>query len=204
MFEELRLPPELQEEINQISDTIEIPENFTIVSRGDLMNAIPFVKEGRVRVFIQNNDIDKEQLIYYVNDGETCLMSMIASFGDKKSLVDAISETPCSIVSIPNRKIRQWQQEYSEWNTLVLDLFINRYQELLRTIDELSFKKIDERLFSYLMNSVDESGMIDLNKSHKQIAYDLSTSREVITRSLKKLQIEGKIDKISKSKYAIV
>lgn len=204
MFEKLRLPEKLQEEINQISDTIEIPENSPIVSRGDFMNAIPFVKQGRVRVFIQNNDIDKEQLLYYVNDGETCLMSMIASFGDKKSLVDAISETPSSIVSVPNHKIRQWQQEYTEWNALVMDLFINRYQELLHTIDELSFKKIDERLLSYLKNSIDEKGTVDLNKSHKQIAYDLSTSREVITRSLKKLQIEGKISRINKSKFTIL
>ena len=83
----------------------------------------------------------------------------------------------------------------AEWNGLIIDLFVRRYQELLETIDALSFKKIDERLYDYLYKQIDEEGKVDIKKTHLDIVRDLSTSREVITRALKKLQLEGKITK---------
>jgi len=195
MLDSITLPTKLSNEIESTADFLEVPSNAKIVSTGQHMNFIPFVKKGCVRVFIENNDIDKEQLLYYVNGGETCLMSMIASFGDKKSKVSAITETDCEIIAVPNSKIREWQKTYTEWNGLIIDLFVRRYQELLETIDALSFKKIDERLYDYLYKQVDKEGKVDIKKTHLDIARDLSTSREVITRALKKLQLEGKITK---------
>jgi CRP/FNR family transcriptional regulator len=170
---------------------------------GQQMTFIPFVKKGCVRVFIENNDIDKEQLLYYVNEGQTCLMSMIASFGDKKSKVSAITETDCEIITVSNSKVREWQKEYTEWNDLIIDLFVMHYQELLETIDSLSFKKIEERLYDYLHKLTNEAGMVDVKKTHLDISRDLSTSREVITRALKKLQLEGKITRCSSNLFKI-
>ena len=167
------------------------------------MTFIPFVKKGCVRVFVENNDIDKEQLLYYVNEGQTCLMSMIASFGDKKSRVSAITETDCEIIAVSNSKVREWQKVFTEWNDLIIDLFVMRYHELLETIDALSFKKIDQRLYDYLYKLVNEAGMVDIKKTHLDIARDLSTSREVITRALKKLQLEGKITRSSSTLFQI-
>jgi len=197
MIGNISLPPKLSKEIKSTSGFLEVQANSKIISTGQQMTFIPFIKKGCVRVFIENNDIDKEQLLYYVNAGETCLMSMIASFGNKKSRVSAITETDCEIITVSNSKVREWQKVFMEWNDLIIDLFVMRYQELLETIDALSFKKIDQRLYDYLYKLVDEAGMVDIKKTHLDIARDLSTSREVITRALKKLQLEGKITRSS-------
>ena len=203
MIDNISLPPKLSKEIESTSGFLEVQANSKIISTGQQMTFIPFIKKGCVRVFIENNDIDKEQLLYYVNAGETCLMSMIASFGNKKSRVSAITETDCEIITVSNSKVREWQKVFTEWNDLIIDLFVMRYQELLETIDALSFKKIDQRLYDYLYKLVNEAGMVDIKKTHLDIARDLSTSREVITRGLKKLQLEGKITRSSSTLFQI-
>ena len=187
------LPPKLIKEINASSTTVDISKNVKIISVGDFMDFIPFVKKGTVRVFIEDKETKKEQLLYYVSDGETCLMSMIASFGDRKSKVSAITDSECQILKVSNSEVRTWQTDYKEWNDLILNLFLNRYWDLLDTINALSFKRIDERLYSYLNRNSSPNGNIADSKTHKQIAKDLGTSREVISRSLKKLRLEGKI-----------
>ena len=203
MIDSILLPSKLSNDIEATSDFLEVSANSKIISMGQQMTFIPFVKKGCVRVFIENNDIDKEQLLYYVNEGQTCLMSMIASFGDKKSKVSAITETDCEIITVSNSKVREWQKEYTEWNDLIIDLFVMHYQELLETIDALSFKKIEERLYDYLHKLTNEAGMVDVKKTHLDISRDLSTSREVITRALKKLQLEGKITRCSSNLFKI-
>jgi CRP/FNR family transcriptional regulator len=203
MIDSISLPSKLSNDIEDSSDFLEVSANSKIISMGQQMTFIPFVKKGCVRVFIENNDIDKEQLLYYVNEGQTCLMSMIASFGDKKSKVSAITETDCEIITVSNSKVREWQKEYTEWNDLIIDLFVMHYQELLETIDALSFKKIEERLYDYLHKLTNEAGMVDVKKTHLDISRDLSTSREVITRALKKLQLEGKITRCSSNLFKI-
>jgi CRP/FNR family transcriptional regulator len=203
MIDSISLPSKLSNDIEDTSDFLEVSANSKIISMGQQMTFIPFVKKGCVRVFIENNDIDKEQLLYYVNEGQTCLMSMIASFGDKKSKVSAITETDCEIITVSNSKVREWQKEYTEWNDLIIDLFVMHYQELLETIDSLSFKKIEERLYDYLHKLTNEAGVVDVKKTHLDISRDLSTSREVITRALKKLQLEGKITRCSSNLFKI-
>ena len=157
------------------------------------MDFVPFVESGTVRVFIENDEVNKELLLYYVEDGETCMMSIIAGFTEKISKVSAITETPCSVVLIPNQKIREWQTQYEEWNNLILDLFVLRYTDLIKTINALSFQKIEDRLFSYLRVSADKNGKVSNRKTHVKIAKDIATSREVVTRTLKKLENENKI-----------
>ena len=203
MIDSISLPSKLSNDIEDTSDFLEVSANSKIISMGQQMTFIPFVKKGCIRVFIENNDIDKEQLLYYVNEGQTCLMSMIASFGNKKSKVSAITETDCEIITVSNSKVREWQKEYTEWNDLIIDLFVMHYQELLETIDSLSFKKIEERLYDYLHKLTNEAGVVDVKKTHLDISRDLSTSREVITRALKKLQLEGKITRCSSNLFKI-
>ena len=122
MFESLSLPKELIEEIEKSAEVMEVPADIQLVSTGQKMNFIPFVKSGMVRVYIENNDVDKEQLLYYLGSGKTCLMSIIASYGNKQSRVSARTEVACEIVKIPNKNIRDWQKKYPKWNDFILDL----------------------------------------------------------------------------------
>jgi CRP/FNR family transcriptional regulator len=198
MIENLHLPAELIGEIEKNVEIIKVPQNTIIVSKGDKMSFLPFVSKGSVRVYIENEDVDKEKLLYYLGEGQTCLMSMIASLSDKRSQVSAITETTC------DKNFRDWQKKYSEWNDFIIQLFMGQYQSLLETVDELSFKKIDERLLNYLSKNKDADGVVDIKKSHLDIANDLATSREVITRALKKLIVDRKIKKIGTSAYTIL
>ena len=157
------------------------------------MNFIPFVMEGTVRVYVENEQVNKELLLYYVEGGQTCMMSIIAGFSDKKSKVSAETESDCSLMLIPANKIREWQIQYEEWNNLIISLFIDRYNDLITTIEALSFKKIEDRILNYLNSYKNESGDFILNKTNSEIANDIASSREVVSRTLKKLENDRKI-----------
>ena len=187
------LPAGLKKEIQIASKMIDVPAGQIIVNSGDKMDYVPFVMNGSVRVFVENEDVSKELLLYYVESGQTCMMSMIAGFTNKISKVSAETESDSSIMLVPANKIRIWQIEYEEWNNLILELFLDRYDNLISTIEELSFKKVEDRLIKYLNNYKDRNGYIKIDKTLKEIARDIASSREVVSRTLKKLQNDDKI-----------
>ena len=187
------LPAGLKKEIQIASKMIDVPAGQIIVNSGDKMDYVPFVMNGSVRVFVENEDVSKELLLYYVESGQTCMMSMIAGFTNKISKVSAETELDSSLMLVPADKIRKWQIEYEEWNNLILELFLDRYDNLISTIEELSFKKVEDRLIKYLNNYKDRNGYIKIDKTLKEIARDIASSREVVSRTLKKLQNDNKI-----------
>ena len=187
------LPDGLKKEIQRASKIIDVPAGQIIVNSGDKMDYVPFVLNGSVRVYVENDDVSKELLLYYVDSGQTCMMSMIAGFTNKISKVSAETELDSSLMLVPADKIRKWQIEYEEWNNLILELFLDRYDNLISTIEELSFKKVEDRLIKYLNNYKDQNGYIQIDKTLKEIARDIASSREVVSRTLKKLQNDNKI-----------
>ena len=187
------LPDGLKKEIQRASKIIDVPADQIIVNSGDKMDYVPFVLDGSVRVYVENEDVSKELLLYYVDSGQTCMMSMIAGFTNKISKVSAETELDSSLMLVPADKIRKWQIEYEEWNNLILELFLDRYDNLISTIEELSFKKVEDRLIKYLNNYKDQNGYIKVDKTLKEIARDIASSREVVSRTLKKLQNDNKI-----------
>ena len=187
------LPDGLKKEIQRASKIIDVPAGQIIVNSGDKMDYVPFVLDGSVRVYVENEDVSKELLLYYVDSGQTCMMSMIAGFTNKISKVSAETELDSSLMLVPADKIRKWQIEYEEWNNLILELFLDRYDNLISTIEELSFKKVEDRLIKYLNNYKDQNGYIKVDKTLKEIARDIASSREVVSRTLKKLQNDKKI-----------
>ena len=187
------LPDGLKKEIQRASKIIDVPAGQIIVNSGDKMDYVPFVLNGSVRVYVENDDVSKELLLYYVDSGQTCMMSMIAGFTNKISKVSAETELDSSLMLVPADKIRKWQIEYEEWNNLILELFLDRYDNLISTIEELSFKKVEDRLIKYLNNYKDRNGYIKIDKTLKEIARDIASSREVVSRTLKKLQNDKKI-----------
>lgn len=204
MIEFKNLPNELKVEIEDCSKKVDVEANQLIVSAGDKMELIPFVLNGSVRVYIENEEVNKELLLYYVEGGQTCMMSIIAGFSDQISKVSATTEKPSSLMLIPANKIREWQINYEEWNNLILSLFINRYNDLITTIEALSFKKIEDRLLNYLIKSKNDYGEVRLDKSNQVIANDIATSREVVSRTLKKLEFDQKIKFVEKNEKLII
>jgi CRP/FNR family transcriptional regulator len=187
------LPDVLKKEIQRVSKVIDVPAGQIIVNSGDKMDYVPFVLDGSVRVYVENEDVSKELLLYYVDSGQTCMMSMIAGFSNKISKVSAETESDSSLMLVPADRIRKWQIEFEEWNNLILELFLDRYDNLISTIEELSFKKVEDRLIKYLNNYKDQNGYIKVDKTLKEIARDIASSREVVSRTIKKLQNDNKI-----------
>jgi CRP/FNR family transcriptional regulator len=162
-----------------------------ILHEGQSVKMIPLVLEGLIKVYTRNDE--RELLLYYIEPHESCVMSFLAGIKNQPSKIFAITEKPTKAILLPSRKVETWIHQFPALNTLFYDLYNVRYSELIDTLNQLIFQKLDGRLLEYLKEKsrVNSSRLLDLR--HREIALELGTSREVITRVLKKLEKEGKI-----------
>jgi CRP/FNR family transcriptional regulator, anaerobic regulatory protein len=190
-----KLIPQLDTELLQFiaSEAVEmhVPADATLLKTGNYVQSVPLVVDGLIRV--SRNENDKEILLYYIHPGEMCIMSFSACCSNSVSLIEAVTLEESSILLIPAIKLREWITRYSSFNFYVYDMFNRRYLDLIDTIDQLIFNRLDERIFSYLKEKSMLSGNNQINITHQQIATDMGTAREVISRLLKKLELENKI-----------
>jgi len=162
-----------------------------VLHEGQSVKMIPVVLEGLIKVYTRNEE--RELLLYYIEPRESCVMSFLAGIKNTPSKIFAITEKKTKALLLPSQKVESWIQQYPRINTLFYDLYNTRYSELIDTLNQLIFQKLDGRLMDYLKEKsrINESRLLDLR--HREIAQELGTSREVITRVLKKLEKEGKI-----------
>lgn len=185
------LHPDLLAEIASVSTTEEIPENTEILREGQYVKVIPIVLEGLIKVFTRHED--KELLLYYIRPNESCIMSFAASLKNEPSKVFALTEEPTTTLLLPVDKVSAWIKQFPGINTLFFQQYNLRYSELLDTIHHVLFDKMDKRLYSYLQEKISLTNKNPLKISHRQIANELGTAREVISRVMKKLENEGKL-----------
>ncbi|RMA58790.1 Crp/Fnr family transcriptional regulator [Ulvibacter antarcticus] len=183
----------LLNEILEVGTFKEIPEGFKMIEIGEFVKSMPLLISGVIKVLREDNDGD-ELLLYYLEKGETCSMTMTCCIGHKKSEIRAIAETDAKLIMIPVGKMEEWTAKYKSWRNFVFESYQNRINELLMTIDSIAFYQMDERLTQYLIEKsrVNENNII--KNTHQEIAYDLHTSRVVISRLLKKMEQLGKIE----------
>ncbi len=192
-----RFNPELTSAILASSEIQDIPKNIQILREMQYVKVIPIVLEGLVKVFTRHED--KELLLYYIKPNESCVMSFAASLKNEPSKVYAITEEDSKILLLPTDKIPEWVKKYPDINSLFYQQYNLRYSELLDTINHLLFNKLDVRLYNYLKEKAKLTNTNPLKISHRQIASELGTAREVITRVIKKLESEGKLIQHSSS-----
>ena len=170
---------------------MDIPADTTLLKTGNYVQSVPLVVNGLIRV--SRNEEDKELLLYYIHPGEMCIMSFSACCSNSTSLIEAITLEQTKILLIPSLKLREWITKYTSFNFFIYEMFNKRYLDLIDTINQLIFNHLDERLLNYL----NEKSLLSNNKAlsitHQQIATDMGTAREVISRLLKKLEKENKI-----------
>lgn len=123
--------------------------------------------------------------------------------GKSKSKIRAIAETDGTLVMIPVEKMEEWITKYKSWRNFVFDSYNIRLNEMIEAIDTLAFMNLDERLFKYLTDKAKVLGTTEIVNTHQQIAYDMNTSRVVISRILKSLELQGKI-KLNRNKIEIL
>lgn len=135
----------------------------------------------------------KELLLYYINANESCAMTFTCCMQQFPSEIKAVAEEDSEILTVPVSLMDEWLVKYPTWKSFVMKTIRNRFNELLRTIDQIAFQKLDERLIYYLKEKSKTTGSSVINASHEQIAGDLATSRAVISRLLKKLENDKKV-----------
>lgn len=182
---------ELIHEMQAECDIIEVPENTELVREGQFVKMVPIVLKGLIKVFIGQQD--KELLLYYIQPKQSCIMSFSAALKSEKSKFFAIAEKDSTVLVIPADKLSRWVTEYPTINQLFYQQFDIRYAELIDTINHLLFDKLDKRVFDYLNEKLSITGINPIRISHKQIANDLGTAREVISRIVKKLEHQNKV-----------
>lgn len=179
---------ELLNELHKNATITKHKKGDFIIKNNQYIKVLKIVLKGRVRVYQDNED--REILIYYLNDMETCTLSLSACFEDCKSTVNAIVEKECTILNIPVRFVRDWNFKYKSWNTFTTNTFRESYNYLINQYSNLAFQPLKDRLFDYLVSKADNN---ILKKSHQELAKELGTTREVISRLLKKLEQNNKI-----------
>jgi CRP/FNR family transcriptional regulator len=169
----------------------EFPANAEILREEQYVKVLPLVLSGLVKVFSKFND--RELLLYYIEPAQSCIMSFYAALKNKPSKVWASTEEDSRLLLIPVELLPEWIREFPDFNELIFNQYNLRYSELLDTIGHLLTDKMDKRLYEHLKKKSVLRNDSQLRISHSQLADELGTAREVITRMLKKLEIEGKV-----------
>jgi len=190
------LEPALIQEILLVGVIQEIAANQVILQENTFVKMIPIVLEGLVKAYISNDE--KDLLLYYIKPSESCIMSFAAGINNEKSKLNAVTIEKSTVLLLPSEKVRSWVKQYPNFNQIFYNQYNLRYDDLLDTIKQLIFKKLDLRLYDYLKEKSDLHQSSTIEITHQQIANELGTAREVISRVLKKLEKEDKITLLNK------
>ena len=176
--------------------------NDIIMDIGQEMTHVPLLLKGNIKV-LREDDTGHELLLYVLESGDTCAMSLTCCMAKSKSKIRAVADKESTVIMIPNTKMSEWVNTNESWRNFILQSYQVRFNEMLETIDTLAFMKMDERLLKYLMDTVKLNSSEIISKTHQEIADDLHTSRVVVSRLLKQLENEDKI-KLNRNKIEVL
>lgn len=183
------LPPDLLNEILAESSVQEFPKGTEILKEQQYIKVLPIVIDGLVKVYSRFEE--KELLLYYIEPAQSCVMSFYATLKNTPSRVFAQTEEDSKILLIPVQHLPHWLKQYPIFNELFYNQFNLRYSELLDTISHLLLDKLDKRLYDHLRRKTELTHKPSIKISHGQLANELGTAREVISRVMKKLETDG-------------
>ncbi|MBL0268955.1 MAG: Crp/Fnr family transcriptional regulator [Chitinophagaceae bacterium] len=158
-----------------------------IMRTGQFIKSTVLVLEGRIKIYRENQD-GGEFLMYYLEPGQACAVSMICAIQSTTSEIMAQAEENTEVLMIPIQLMDEMMNKYKTWYQFVIQTYRGRFEELLSVVDNIAFRNMDERLEFYLKRHAGDSGKKQIELSHQQIADDLNSSREVISRLLKKME----------------
>jgi len=184
--------PELLKELERKARLMSAKEGDIIVDIGQTVRIMPILLTGTLKISRLDDD-GNELLLYYINPNETCAMTFTCCMQQFPSEIKAVAEEDITFLAVPIEVMDQWIVKYSTWKSYVMKTIRGRFNELLRSIDQIAFQKLDERLVKYLKEKAKATNSTLINLTHEQIARDLATSRVVISRLLKKLEIDKRV-----------
>ncbi|WP_179345582.1 Crp/Fnr family transcriptional regulator [Winogradskyella ursingii] len=193
---------EIIDNITHVAFLKSFQKNDIIIDIGQDLNFIPLLIKGNIKVLREDNNGD-ELLLYVLESGDTCAMSLTCCMANSMSKIRAVADIDATVIMIPIENMKLWFDTNESWRNFILQSYQIRFDEMLETIDTLAFMKMDQRLFKHLTDLVKLSGSTVLTVTHQEIAEDLHTSRVVISRLLKQLENEAKIE-LGRNKITVV
>lgn len=185
------LEPELLEELEEKGSIHTFYAGDIMVKKGQYFKSALIVIEGLVKIYREDEE-GNEFFIYYLEPGQACALSLVCASKQETSEIMAVAIKDTEVLTVPFPLIDEWMTRYKSWNNYVLSNYRQRFEELLITLDHVAFRNMDERLEFYLKRQKDKMGT-HLQLTHQQIADDLSSSREVISRLLKNMEKSKKV-----------
>ena len=185
----------IDKDLQQAFDSVVIrrhyPAGTVIMEPGDVISYIPIVEKGSLRILAQDGE-GKERFLYHIMPGETCSMSLTCCEARKTSGILAVVEEEADLLMVPARYADEWMV-HPEWRRYVGAAQAQRFGELLETIETLAFRRMDDQLWDYLVKRAQATGDALLKVTHQDIAQELGSPREVVTRLLQQLQRKGMV-----------
>lgn len=173
-----------------------------IVGMNKFIQVIPILNSGLLGVY-RTDDDGRDMLLYYIKPGESCIMSFLAGINNDTSKVKAIAEEDSELTLVPIDKVTQWVRKYPEWTDYIFKLYHQRFEELLNVVNSIAFQKMDERIWQLLMKKSELSNSKEIQVTHQQLADELGSTREVISRLLKQMEKTG-IVSLGRNKITLV
>lgn len=187
LFEE-----KLVTEVEELGEFKIFPPDEVLMRKGQFIRSTMLVLNGLIKIY-REDDEGGEFLMYYLKPGEACALSMVCAAKHEASPIMAKTVTETEVIMVPVDVMSEWVSKYKSWYQFVIETYRSRFDELLLTLDNVAFRSMDERLEFYLKRAQDaqQKNLIDI--SHQEIANELNTSREVISRLLKKMEQKGRL-----------
>ncbi|MEW5677142.1 Crp/Fnr family transcriptional regulator [Flavobacterium enshiense] len=192
----------LLEEMAKVGKHRKFNADEILMEIGETIKFMPILLNGAIKIMREDDNGD-ELLLYFLERGDTCAMTLTCCLGNNKSKIQAVSETSGDLIMIPIEKMEEWIVKYKSWRNFVFESYNTRLMEMLEAIDTLAFMKMDERLYKFLTDKAKVLGTTEISNTHQEIATEMHTSRVVISRLLKTLEHEGKI-KLNRNKIEIL
>jgi CRP/FNR family transcriptional regulator, anaerobic regulatory protein len=184
---------QLVNEIEELGEFRTFPANEILMRKGQYIRSTMLVLNGLIKVYREDDD-GNEFLMYYLKPGEACALSLVCAAKHEASPIMAKTVVETEVMMVPVDTMSEWMSKFKSWYQFVIETYRTRFDELLVTLDNVAFRSMDERLEFYLKRAKDAQQTTLLNISHQEIAQELNTSREVISRLLKKMEQKGRLN----------
>lgn len=184
--------PELIHTLSEEAAVKAFKTGEVIIRTGQYIQNTMLVLSGKIKIY-REDDEGNEFFMYYIQPGQACAISLICAAKMETSKILAKAVEDAEVLMLPLNAMEKWMSKYRSWYEFVVNTYRNRFEELLSVLDQVAFRSMDERLEFYLRRHIDSNGSHLIQLSHQEIANELNSSREVVSRLLKKMEQRGMV-----------
>ena len=193
---------EITDDLKKYGSLKRFKDGEILIHENRSIQSIPIILKGSVKVY-QSDDDYREMLLYYLKEGETCIMSFLGGLYNENSKIKAVAHEDCEILFIPVHKLSILTKKHPQWVDYIFRVYHQWFQELLDVVNAVAFKKMDERLLQYLTKKAEMTGSKSITITHEELANELGTARVVVSRLLKQMEKENLV-KLERNKVILL